>query len=100
MWSSLNGMVVGGGCGGQVGLVYDLGLLSYTSEKSDSADCWSKQGMVDESSSLKSLDANLQNDCWHTFLALEVSKFILAFGDVFFALLCNLKSLWNFTESS
>ena len=28
MWSSLNGMVAGGGCGSQVGLVYDLGLLS------------------------------------------------------------------------
>ena len=31
MGSSLNGMVVGGGCGSQFGLVYDLGLLSYTS---------------------------------------------------------------------
>ena len=33
MSSSLNGMVAGGGCGSWVGLVFDLGLLSYTSEK-------------------------------------------------------------------
>ena len=63
-------MVVGGGCGSQVGLVYDLGLLSYTSERYYSADCLSKQGMVDEPSSLKSLDANLQKGCWHSFQAL------------------------------
>ena len=73
------------GCGSQAGLVYDLGLLSYTSEKYDSADCWSRQGMVDESSSLKSLDASLQKDCWHSFIALKASEFILTFSDVFFA---------------
>ena len=63
-------------------------------------DCWLKQGIMNESSSLKSLDANLQKDCWRSFLALKVSYFILAFSDVFFALLRNLKSWWNFTESS
>ncbi len=64
MGSLLNGMVASGGCGSQVGLVYDLGLLSYTctSEKYDSTDCWSKQGMVEESFSLKSSVANLQKD--------------------------------------
>ena len=56
-------------------------------------DCWLKQGMVDETSSLKSLNANLQKDFWPSFLALKVSEFILAFINVFLALLCSHKSM-------
>ena len=70
-------------------MIWDCCRVSYRSKIL--LHSWLKQGMVDESS-YKSLDANLQKDCWHSFLALKVSEFILAFSDVFLALLCNLKS--------
>ena len=81
-----------------VGLVNNLVSLSYTSVKYDSADCWSKQEVVWESSSLNSCDANLK-DRWHSLLAFNASMFIWAFSVWLLVLLCSLRNLWNFVRA-